>query len=149
LKRVFVDTGGFVALLVAEDRMHERAALLFETASHEHWTLVTTNMVLVETYSVLLARARDGRRSALAFIDAIEASPDGITVERVRLEDEANAIALLRAHTDKSYSLCDALSFVVMERLGIADALAFDRHFREYGRFTVLPEGSSHFRDEV
>jgi predicted nucleic acid-binding protein len=138
LKRVFVDTGGFVALLVAEDRMHDRAAALFEAASRDRWSLVTTNVVLIETYSVLLARARDGRRSALAFVDAMEASSDGIVVERVRSEDETNAIALLRAHTDKSYSLCDALSFVVMERLGIADALAFDRHFREYGRFNIL-----------
>lgn len=36
------------------------------------------------------------------------------------------------------YSLCDALSFVIMERLDIADAIAFDRHFREYGGFTIL-----------
>jgi predicted nucleic acid-binding protein len=38
MKRVFVDTGGFVALLVAEDKMHELAASLFETASREHWS---------------------------------------------------------------------------------------------------------------
>ena len=45
---------------------------------------------------------------------------------------------LLRAQADKNYSLCDALSFVVMERLRITDALAFDRHFRQYGRVNVL-----------
>jgi predicted nucleic acid-binding protein len=67
VKRVFVDTGGFVALLVAEDRMHQRAASLFEMGSRERWALVTTNVVVIETYSVLLARARDGRRAALAF----------------------------------------------------------------------------------
>ena len=39
---------------------------------------------------------------------------------------------------DKTYSFCDALSFVVMERLGITEAIAFDRHFREYGRVTIL-----------
>ena len=39
---------------------------------------------------------------------------------------------------DKMYALCDALSFVVMERLRIKEAIAFDRHFREYGRLTVL-----------
>jgi len=30
---------------------------------------------------------------------------------------------------------CDAMSFVVMERMNITDAIAFDRHFAEYGRF--------------
>ncbi len=70
MKRVFVDTGGFVALLVAEDRMHDRATAFFAEASAGRWTLVTRNMVLVESYSVLLSRARDGRRVALAFINA-------------------------------------------------------------------------------
>jgi len=25
-----------------------------------------------------------------------------------------------------------------MQRLGVAEAIAFDRHFREYGGFTIL-----------
>jgi predicted nucleic acid-binding protein len=140
MKRVFVDTGGFVALLVAEDEMHPRASALFESASRDRWTFVITNAVVVETYLVLLARAKDGRRTAISFLDAVEEdqSQGGLAVERVRPDDELNAIALLRTHTDKDYSLCDALSFVVMERLGITEAIAFDRHFREYGRFTIL-----------
>lgn len=140
MKRVFVDTGGFVALLVAEDKMHPRASTLFDSAARDHWSLVTTNAVVVETYSVLLARAKDGRRAAISFLDAVaeDQSEGGLAIERVRSEDEHSAIALLRAHSDKTYSLCDALSFVVMERLGIAEAIAFDRHFREYGRFTLL-----------
>lgn len=62
MKRVFVDTGGFVALLVAEDKMHPRASTLFDSAARDHWSLVTTNAVVVETYSV-----RDGtiRRTRL------------------------------------------------------------------------------------
>ena len=137
---MFVDTGGFVALLVAEDEMHPRASELFESASRDRWTLVITNAVVVETYSVLLARAKDGRRTAISFLDAVEKdqAQGSLVVERIRPDDELNAIALLRTHTDKSFSLCDTLSFVVMERLGITEAIAFDRHFREYGRFTIL-----------
>lgn len=138
MQRVFVDTGGFVALLVAEDQMHSRAEALFASASRERWALITTNAVVIETYSVLLARARDGRRAAVAFLDAVEASAHALVVEPIRTDDEINAATLVRTHEDKSYSLCDALSFVVMERLGITEAIAFDRHFREYGRFTIL-----------
>jgi predicted nucleic acid-binding protein len=138
MRRVFVDTGGFVALLVAEDQMHARAAELFAAASRERWLLVTTNVVIIETYSVLLARARDGRRAAISFLDAVRASSAALTVEPIRPDDEPIAETLVRAHADKTYSLCDALSFVVMERLGIAEAIAFDRHFREYGRFTIF-----------
>ena len=58
--------------------------------------------------------------------------------EALRESDEAAAIALVRAHEDKTYSLCDAMSFVVMERMNITDAIAFDRHFAEYGRFALI-----------
>jgi len=70
------------------------------------------------------------------FLDAIER--DEYQIERVKESDEAAAIELVRSHEDKTYSLCDAMSFVVMARLGITDAIAFDRHFAEYGRFALL-----------
>jgi predicted nucleic acid-binding protein len=89
-----------------------------------------------ETYGVLLVRSRDKRRSAMMFLDLIEVG--GFAVERVRRADEERAITILKKQKDKTYSFCDALSFSVMERLGIADAVAFDRHFREYGRFNIL-----------
>jgi predicted nucleic acid-binding protein len=63
---------------------------------------------------------------------------DDYRIERVRAADETRAIALVRAHDDKTYSLCDAQSFVVMERLRIKEAIAFDRHFQQYGRFKIL-----------
>ena len=53
MRRVFVETGGFVAFLVAEDKHHAQAAALFERAAQERWALATTNAVVVETYSVL------------------------------------------------------------------------------------------------
>jgi predicted nucleic acid-binding protein len=136
MKRVFVDTSGFLGLLVAEDAAHPRAKALFEQARDQGWRLVTTNAVVVESYSLFLVRTRDRRRSALAFLDAIR--HDDVRIERVRKRDEELAESLVRRHEDKTYSLCDALSFVVMERLRISEAIAFDRHFREYGRFAIL-----------
>jgi predicted nucleic acid-binding protein len=41
-------------------------------------------------------------------------------------------------HTDKSFSLADGASFVVMRERGIEQALAFDRHFTRAG-FQKLP----------
>ncbi|MGD0950773.1 MAG: PIN domain-containing protein [Candidatus Binatia bacterium] len=136
MKRVFVDTGAFFAHLVSEDPWHGPATVLFQAARAERWRLVTTNAVVFETYALLLSRTRGGRHDAMAFLDHIERGL--CSVERVSARDEKRAIALVRAHEDKMYSLCDALSFVVMERLRIKEAIAFDRHFREYGRLTVL-----------
>ncbi len=124
MKRVFVDSGGWFAHLVAEDASHATAHDLFGRALRERWSLVTTN------------RALDGRRIGLEMLDDMDAGL--CRVVRVTARDEAKAIGLVRAQTDKSYSLCDAMSFVVMQRLRIADVIAFDRHFRQYGRFNVL-----------
>lgn len=136
MRRVFVDTSGFFALRTSDDQFHESAKGLFNRANTERWALVTTNAVVIEAYSLFLNRLRDGRREAIALLDMI--SDDRYRVERIRVADEGRAIALVRAQEDKTYSLCDALSFVVMERLRIKEAIAFDRHFRAYGRVTVL-----------
>jgi predicted nucleic acid-binding protein len=136
LKQVFVDTSGFYALIVRRDDNHARAHQLFTRAAREKWRLVTTNAVLFETYALLLARARPAREVALKFLDSVEART--YDVERLTIADEDRAIALIRSHVDKTYSLCDASSFAVMERLGIAEAIAFDTDFQSYGRFVIL-----------
>ena len=38
-----------------------------------------------------------------------------------------------KARPDKTYSLCDAISFVLMRRQGIQEALTTDRHFEQEG----------------
>ena len=107
----------------------------FRRATSERWGLFTTNAVVIETYALLLNRMRQGRRKAIGFLEALASSK--VQVERCTEEDEVAAISLVRAHTDKSYSLCDALSFVVMERLGVTEAISYDADFRSYGRFVI------------
>jgi uncharacterized protein len=51
--------------------------------------------------------------------------------------DVQRAKAIIYQYTDKDFSLTDATSFAVMERIRVASAFTFDRHFAQYG-FTVL-----------
>jgi predicted nucleic acid-binding protein len=136
VKRVFVDTSAFFGLLVSQDQHHARAREPFAQATAEKWKLAITNVITFETYALLLNHTHQGRPLAIRFLDRLERVP--IQVERVTAEDERNAVALVRDHDDKTYSLCDALSFTVMDRLGIGEAIAFDSDFRSYGRFTIL-----------
>ncbi len=131
MTQLFVDSGGWFAHLVDEDADHATAWRLFSAARQQRRGLVTTNAVLFETYALLVSRARDERTLALGLLDDIEAGLCDLV--RVTKQDEKRAVELLRHHDDKSYSLCDALSFVVMHRLDIREAIAFDRHFRQYG----------------
>jgi len=136
VKRVFVDSGGFFALLVRTDAAHQDARRVFDQANTERWALVTTNSVIIETYALLLNRTREGRDNAIGFLDHLQRT--AVRIERVSEPDERKAIALVRAHKDKTYSLCDAQSFVVMERLRIREAIAADEDFRQYGFGTLL-----------
>ncbi len=43
------------------------------------------------------------------------------------------AVELLKERYDKSYSLCDAVSFVLMRERSITEALTTDRHFEQEG----------------
>lgn len=49
-----------------------------------------------------------------------------------------DALALLQARPDKSYSLCDALSFLVMRNSNTTEALTTDRHFVQEGFVKLL-----------
>jgi predicted nucleic acid-binding protein len=49
-------------------------------------------------------------------------------------------MTLLRAQPDKNYSLCDAVSFLLMRTRGIQDALTTDHHFEQAGfRRLLMP----------
>ena len=62
----------------------------------------------------------------------------GLPVLRVRPEEEERAKAILATHADKDWSLCDVISFAILESRGARMAFTFDRHFRQYGRFEIL-----------
>ena len=47
----------------------------------------------------------------------------------------------LKRRPEKQFSLADCVSFVVMNRMGIGEALAFDSHFEQAG-FTRRPSFS-------
>ena len=47
-------------------------------------------------------------------------------------------LTFLQQYADKSFSLADCVSFVVMRQRGVERALAFDRHFIQAG-FQKLP----------
>jgi uncharacterized protein len=134
MNRVFVDTGGFYAALNRRDASHRAAARLFRRAQRDHWFLFTTNFVLAESHALILARM--GRDRAWRFLQAMVTGSTNVI--RAEEADERRARAIIEQYEDKAFSYCDAVSFAVMERLEIPEALAFDDHVRQYGQCTVL-----------
>jgi len=130
VRLVFVDTSGIVAALNTKDKYHKEARAVFQRLATERCTLVVTNYIRAETHALLLARA--DRTLALRFLEE-----SSWAIEWVEPRDEKRAVDILRRFQDKDFSLTDATSFVVMERLEIKEAVSFDRHFAQYGLKTL------------
>ena len=133
-ERTFIDTLFVIGLLNRRDQYHERAAEL--AARYEGRRFLITDAVLLEIGSAL---ARQYRRQAAEVIEHFLTSGD---VEVVRLTPSLfdEAFALYKARPDKEWSLIDCVSFVVMRRADIHEALTFDHHFVQAGFRALMRE---------
>jgi len=59
-------------------------------------------------------------------------------------ESSAEAVRLFTARSDKDWSLTDCLSFIVMGRRNIRQALTADNHFEQAGFQAVLADVPPH-----
>jgi predicted nucleic acid-binding protein len=59
--------------------------------------------------------------------------------EHLTVDDIASAWEGFRQYHDKDWSFTDCTSKVVIERLGIAVAFAFDSHFEQFGTVVRVP----------
>lgn len=130
---MFLDTSGLFCYHHRDEIQHQKAQFLFRTASR----LVTHDYVLAEFIPLCRARGLN-MPEAYDFVESLLNNP-GIEVYWVNEATYRAALTLLEARPDKTYSLCDAVSFVVMRLLGITEALPTDRHFEQEG-FTRLLE---------
>ncbi len=77
-----------------------------------------------------------GPSPARTYLKSMDRS-DATVVIRAEEADEEGARKIIYRYEDKDFSLIDGISFSVMERLGIAQAFTFDRHFAQYGFQTL------------
>jgi predicted nucleic acid-binding protein len=87
--------------------------------------------VLAEFVALSIAR-RAPQLEALRFIDAIRKSHE-IEIVWVDRDLHDQAMRLLTQRQDKSWSLCDAVSFIPMSQRAVFDALTTDQDFDQAG----------------
>lgn len=129
---MLIDTSGWLCALHKDEREHEKAVRFYTEAS----VRITHSYILAEF--VPLAEARKfPRQSNLLFTRRIL---DDEEVKLVWVDEDLHrkAVPLLVKREDKTYSLCDAVSFIVMRNFGIAEALTTDKHFKQEGFVRLL-----------
>jgi len=131
---IFIDTSAFIALRVQDDSCHKKATGFLEIIQKQKLMLHTTNFIVDEVYTYF-CRTHD---IAIEMAELIRSNPL-ITLHRVDAEQEEQAWTILKNYADKGFSYTDATSFSVMESLEIKTVFTFDDHFRQYGKFIIVP----------
>ncbi|MFM6406110.1 MAG: type II toxin-antitoxin system VapC family toxin, partial [Microcystis sp.] len=139
---ILLDTSGLLCYVYRDQPGHEEAVQLLDSAGKS----ITHSYVLAEL--VALAQVRHYPRLAtLEFITDLLENPD---IETVWIDEPLHraAVKLLMARQDKTYSLCDAVSFLLMSQFNIIEALTSHRHFEQevFQRLLVFLKGQSYFR---
>ena len=132
MRRLYVDTSAWFDLVIPETPTHAEMTQLVRARDIK---FVTSTYVVDELISLLLKRR--GYSIASSAAAHVRSAPE-LRMEHPDAAEEARAWRLFLDRPDKTYSLTDCLSFVIMRRLGITEALTTDDHFRQEG-FTVLP----------
>ena len=122
---VFVDTSVWYAAADAGDASHTRAMALLESYDG---SLLTSDHILVETWH--LAARRLGPEIAETLVNAIRGGR--ARVELATLADLEVAAQIHQAFPDQGFSIVDRTSWSVMQRLGVHEAIAFDRDYSIY-----------------
>ena len=122
---VFVDTSAWYAAADGGDTSHTRAVELLSAFTGQ---LLTSDHVLVETW--FLASSRLGYEVAERLVTGIR---NGIArIEATGTADLEAAASIGETFADQEFSIVDRTSWAVMQRLGLDEAISFDRDFAIY-----------------
>lgn len=135
MNTVFLDTGYVLALELANDQNHHAVSKHWRGLRKKLPPIVTTSYVFDEVVTYFNSRGYHAK--AVEVGNRLLLSP---SVQLVQVDEGLfrEGWQYFQQHHDKSYSLTDCISFVIMRRLKIGIAFAFDQHFTQAG-FTKVP----------
>jgi len=128
----FADTAYYLALTNSRDNLHARAVAASRRVAGR---VVTSTWVIQELADGMAAPPI--RSAFLRLLEVLRADSD-LTIVPPDEPLWLRALDLYRARPDKSWSLTDCTSFIIMEEHGITDALTADRHFEQAGLVAML-----------
>lgn len=128
---VLWDSSAILALLDADDADHVTAVRVARRIAAEKRPSFITNYIEAEAHALLLRKL--GRAIAREWLLA-----GGLPVVAAGPHEERSARAIIARYADKDWTLCDAVSFALLDARRVKRAFTFDHHFQQYGRFEVL-----------
>lgn len=134
---LFVDTSGWASLFINTQLHYLQADQYFRLAVQQHRSIVTTNYVISELVALLNSPLRIPRPRIFEIVDAIKTVPY-VQIYHISRSIDALAWELCKGRPDKTWSLVDCTSFILMQQFNIQDALTTDQHFEQAGFIRLL-----------
>ena len=130
MEKIFVDTSGWVALFVENDRNHKKARSTFENLKLLRAVLYTSDYVIDETLTTILTRGNH-RESVMAGEALLNSQL--IRIIPVYPAHFKTAWEAYKRYKDKKFSFTDVTSFSIMKDASIQKAFSFDSDFSQSG----------------
>ena len=132
MKAIFAYTFYFIAQFNLHDKAHEKATQ-FTDSFQGH--MVTTDWVIVELADAFAQPLN--RTTFVAIYQRLQGKKELriVPADRALLQE---GFHLYAQRPDKEWSLTDCISFVVMRREGLTEALTGDDHFEHAGFVALL-----------
>jgi uncharacterized protein len=129
---MLLDTSGLLCLLHRAEPQHDEAVAFYQQAMSR----LIHSYVLAELIPLAQVRGLSRQRTLIFSQRTIKDQ----AIEMVWVDEPLHqrALDLLQARSDKTYSLCDAVSFVLMRERSVLEALTTDRHFEQEGFIRLL-----------
>lgn len=130
MKPLFIDADYVIALEASDDQHHAAALRYWHGLIKALPPLINTSYVFDEVVTFFNSRNRH--------VKAVEVGHNLLqspSVEIVHVDESLfyEGWEYFQKHKDKTYSLTDCISFVVMKQRGVRTSLTFDRHFEQAG----------------
>ncbi|PZU92968.1 MAG: nucleic acid-binding protein [Pseudanabaena sp.] len=135
MRKIFVDTSYWIAVLNPTDSLHDFANNLTLTLFPSK--LVTSELILNELLNHYSGSGLQFRETTVNLIHQIQ-KDENIEVIPITSQLFTRAFQLYAQRQDKARSHTDCSSFCIMEELGITEALTYDKHFEQAGFVALL-----------
>jgi len=135
MRVVYADAGFWIGLLNPRDGLHGRAASAYSRINPAQ--LLTSEMVLAEVFNSLADKGPEIRAAVVQLEQSLRKRADVTIVPQTSVSFR-DAAARYARRGDQEWGLTDCASFLIMEREGVHEALAYDHHFEQAGFQALL-----------
>jgi uncharacterized protein len=129
---LFADSYYFLAILNKSDPGHFKAVVISRQPGRP---IVTSAWILTELADALSASHK--RSNFVTLLDRLRTSP-AWTIVPPDEDSFERGVRLYAGRADKDWSLTDCISFTLMDKFGVTEALTADVHFEQAGFRALL-----------